>query len=247
MTGTAEALRCDVAAATRMLTDLDILNYSGHISARIDGSEHFLIQVFDDVRSTLVPDRLLVVDLDGNVVEGKDGVSSNTKPPIEVFIHSEILRARPDVGAVAHFHHDPTTVFSMVSDRPLVAMKNHASRWMAGVPVHPDPSHINSPAKGREVVATLGDAEGLLLRAHGQVLVAENLRALFADSVHFVENASTLALAAQIGSVAALSRAEQQRFLDVFDRAKHAQKLWRYYTATAHAGGLLPGEWLDQS
>jgi ribulose-5-phosphate 4-epimerase/fuculose-1-phosphate aldolase len=232
----APALRRDVATFTRMLVDLDILNYSGHVSARIPGTEWFLIQPFADVRSGLQPDRLLVVDVDGAVVHG-DG-----RPPIEVFIHSEILRARDDVGAIAHFHHDPTTVFSLV-DRPLVTMKNHASRWADGVRIHPDPSHINSPAKGREVVDTLGDEHALLLRGHGEVLVAEDVRALYADSVHFVENAATLTLATTLGTVVPLTPEEQQRFLAEFDRSKHVDKLWRYYVERAAASAVVPPEW----
>jgi ribulose-5-phosphate 4-epimerase/fuculose-1-phosphate aldolase len=232
-------LKRDVAACTRMLVDQGILNYSGHISVRIPGTEHFLIQRFDDVRTTLDPERLLVVDMDGRVVEG------GGRPPLEIYIHSEILRARGDVGAVAHFHHDPTTVFSLVRDRPMVPMKNHASRWADGVGVHPDPSHIDDPAKGREVVATLGSDHALLLRGHGQVLVAEDVRALHTDSVHFVENAATLSLATQLGTVEPLTDAEQQAFLADFDRGKHVKKLWRYYAEAAAASGVLPREWLD--
>lgn len=230
-------LRCDVAACTRMLVQQGILNYSGHISARIPDTDRFVIQEFADVRSLLQPERLLIVDLDGAVVHGEG------RPPLEVFIHSEILRARTDVGAVAHFHHDPTTVFSMVR-QPLVPMKNHASRWADGVRIHRDPSHINSPEKGREVVETLGADHALLLRGHGEVLVAEDVRALFTDSVHFVENADTLARAVALGVVEPLTAAEQKRFLDEFDRRKHVAKLWRYYAERAAADGVFPEEWL---
>lgn len=240
-TDTLIGLRRDVATATRILVSLGVMNYSGHISVRVPDTELFLIQVFDDVRTGLDPDRLLLVDLDGGVVEGAG------RPPLEVFIHSEILRARADVGAVAHFHHDPTTVFSVVSDRPLTPMKNHASRWGGGVRVHPDPAHIDTPVKGREVAATLGDDHALLLRAHGQVLAAEDTRALLIDSVHFVENADTLSRAAQIGTPLPLTAAEQQAFLDTFDRRKHVGKLWRYYTETAVAEGVIPEEWLGRA
>lgn len=239
VTATAQALRRDVAAATRMLVDLDILNYSGHISVRIPDTDWFLIQQFADVRATLDPDRLLIVDLDGEVVHGAG------RPPLEVFIHSEILRARTDVDAVAHFHHDPTTVFSLV-DRPLVPMKNHASRWPGKVRIHRDPSHIDTPAKGREVVATLGAEHALLLRGHGEVLVAEDVRSLYVDSVHFVENAATLVQAAQLGTVEPLTMAEQADFLATFDRGKHVKKLWQYYIQRAASGNVVPGEWLDR-
>lgn len=237
-TDSLDTLRRDVAACSRMLVDLGILNYSGHISARIPGRDHFLIQIFDDVRTTLDPSRLLVVDLDGTVISGAG------RPPLEVFIHAEILRTRTDVGAVAHFHHDPTTVFSLIEDRPLVVMKNHASRWSSRVRIHPDPSHIDTPDKGRAVATTLGSDHALLLRGHGEVLVAEDVRAIYADSVHFVENAATLALGVQLGTVVPLTEAEQQQFLDTFDRGKHVAKLWSYYAESAATAGVLPREWL---
>jgi ribulose-5-phosphate 4-epimerase/fuculose-1-phosphate aldolase len=172
-----------------MLVDAGILGYSGHLSTLTGDGQTLLIQPVNDARAELRPDRLLVVTLDGDVVEG-DG-----KPPSELAIHTEIYRARPDVGAVAHFHHDPTTVFTVAGEHRVVPVKNHASRWSAGVPVHPDSSHIATAQQGRELAATLGGCQAALLRAHGQVVVAEDVRTLFADVVHFVENATLLAAA----------------------------------------------------
>lgn len=237
---TTDFLRREVAVCSRLLVDADILNYSGHISVRLPGTDTILIQRVHDVRSELDPDRLLVVDLDGNaVVEGGE-------PPGEVFIHTEIYRARTDVGAVGHFHHDPTTVFSVV-DVPLVPVKNHAARWSHQIPIHFDSSHIGTPEQGKAVVETMGSGDACLLRGHGEVLVAENIQCLYADVIHFVENARALTLAAQLGKVDPLSDDELAAFLATFKREKHAQKLWKYYTAVAASRGLIPTEWvLDQ-
>jgi L-ribulose-5-phosphate 4-epimerase len=232
-------LRRDLAAATRMLVDAGILGYSGHLSTRTGGGQTLLIQPVDDARAELSPDRVLEVTLEGEVTEG-DG-----RPPSELAIHAEIYRARPDVGAVAHFHHDPTTVFTVAGDHPVVPLKNHASRWSAGVPVHPDPSHIATAEQGRELAATLGSCHAALLRAHGQVVVAEDIRTLFADVVHFVENATLLARAIPLGPVKPLSEAECARFSATFRRDRHARKLWIYYTTVAAAAGRLPATWWD--
>lgn len=236
-----DALRREVATCSRLLVDAGILNYSGHVSVRIPGTDEFLIQRHDDVRATLEPDRLLVVDLDGNVRDNEG------ERPSEVFIHTEIYRARPDATAVAHFHHDPTTAFSVQQDTPLVPVKNHFARWRHGVPVHPDSSHIATPARGRAMVETLGVRYGLLLQGHGEVLVAEDVPSLFSDVVHFVENAQTLTVAAQLGKVAALPDELLEDFLATFNRAKQVRKIWMYYTATAARRGVIPPEWtLDQ-
>jgi len=235
---TSDDARTTLAVATRMLVDAGILNYSGHLSCRSPDHDRLYIQPVDDSRAALRPDRVLLVTLDGEVVEG-DG-----RPPSELAIHTQLYRARPDVGAVAHFHHDPTTMFSMVEGLPIVPVKNHAARWIEGVPVHPDPSHISTADQGRALAATLGDADAALLRGHGEVVVSEDVLALFADVVHFVENADALARAVQLGTVAPLARAECHRFLATFERARHARKLWRYYTSVAVATGSVLPEWV---
>jgi L-ribulose-5-phosphate 4-epimerase len=237
--GNTDALRAQLAVATRMLVDAGILNYSGHLSTRGPGHELLYIQPVDDSRAALRPERVLLVDFDGKVVEGRG------RPPSELAIHTEVYRARPDVGAVAHFHHDPTTMFTMVEDAPIVPVKNHAARWAGGVPVHPDPSHIATPEQGRALATTLGDAAAALLRGHGEVVVAEDVVTLFADVVHFVENADSLARAAQLGPVVPLDRSECDRFLATFERDRHARKLWKYYTSVAAGEGSIPLEWLE--
>ena len=235
----AHEVRRQVAVATRMLVDAGILGYSGHLSARAPGDERLYIQPVDDSRASLRPERVLLVSFDGEVVEGKG------KPPSELPIHAELYRARPDVGAVAHFHHDPTTMFTMVEHGAIVPVKNHASRWADGVPVHPDASHIATAEQGRALAATLGGAAAALLRGHGEVVVAEDVLTLFADVVHFVENADALAHAMQLGRVVPLGREECDRFLATFRRDRHARKLWNHHASVALGSGSILPEWLD--
>lgn len=231
--------RRDLAAATRMLVDAGILGYSGHLSIRTGDGRTLLIQPVDDPRAELRPDRVLAVTLDGDVVAG------NGRPPTELAIHTEIYRARPDVGAVAHFHHDPTTVFTVAGDQPIVPVKNHASRWAGGVPVHADSSHISTREQGMALAATLGLANAALLRAHGEVVTAEDVPSLFADVLHFVENADVLARALQLGTVVPLRPDECDRFLATFQRARHARKVWAYHASVAVGRGTVPAAWLE--
>ena len=236
---TEEDLRREVAAATLLLNSEGILGYSGHVSARLPGREAFLIQPGATSRAELTPEELLVCDFDGRVIEGPKGV----KPPSEVFLHCEILRARPDVNSVAHFHHDLANVFTLVDDVPLVPFKNHAIRWVDGIPVHNDPSHIHSAELGRGIVATLGNCHALQIRAHGQIITAESPRAVFIDSVHFVENAETAYRAASLGRVRPLTEKEIADFARGVRREHHLRKLWNYYVRGAMAKGIIPEDW----
>ena len=231
-------LRHQVAAVSLLLNAENILGYSGHVSVRLPGSDQFLIQPVDQSRASLRPEHLLVCGMDGKSRER----SNSARPPSEVFIHTEIFRARPDVQAIAHFHHDLATTFSLVEGVTLQPIKNHAVRWESGIPTHPDPSHVSSPELGQAVAATLGPHHALLIRAHGQVVVAEDLPSLLGDCVHFVENAEALYRAATLGKVIPLTAKEMAAFRDDFHRGHHAQKLWSYYLSKSR--GVIPEEWL---
>ena len=236
---TEKGLREQVAACTLLLNDLGLLGYSGHVSARLPGREAFLIQSFDQSRASLKPADLLIYDFDGRMLKGPKGV----RPPSEVFLHCEIFRARPDVNSVAHFHHDLTTVFTLVEGLALKPIKNHAVRWASGIPVHADPSHVSDAALGRALAETLGAHHALLIRAHGQVVAAESVPAVLIDSVHFVENAVAFYQAAALGKVLPLTAKEIDGFLHDFKRERHIPKLWKYYVSIGRNKGLLPKGW----
>jgi hypothetical protein len=135
-------LRMKVAACTLLLVREKIMNYSGHVSARLPGRDAFLIQPIDVPRSGLRPDHLLICDYDGNILEGPEG----QRAPAEVSLHGEILRARPDVNSAAHFHHDLTNSFTLVEGVPLRVVKNHAIRWKAASPFTPIPRTSRTPS-----------------------------------------------------------------------------------------------------
>ena len=232
-------LRMKVAACTLMLVAEKCMNYSGHVSGRLPGGDTFLIQPIDVPRSGLRPDDLLVCNLDGEVVRGV----GDSKPPAEVALHAEILRARPDVNSVAHFHHDLTNSFTLVEDMPLRIVKNHAIRWRSGMPVHPDPAHVANAELGRAVAQTLGPHHALQIRAHGQVITAESVEAVLTDSIHFVENAQAMHNACVLGRLAPLSEADMESFDKYFKRGRHIDKLWRYYLECWQTAGVVPADW----
>ena len=232
-------LRMKVAACTLMLVNEKCMNYSGHVSGRLPGGDTFLIQPIDVPRSGLRPDDLLVCDLDGEVVRGRAG----SKAPAEVALHAEILRARPDVNSIAHFHHDLTNSFTLVEDMPLRIVKNHAIRWRSGMPVHADPAHVATPELGRAVANTLGTHHALQIRAHGQVITAESVEAVLTDFIHFVENAQAMHNACVLGRLVPLSEADMESFAKYFKRDRHVDKLWRYYIESWQTAGVVPADW----
>ena len=230
----------EVSAVTRLLEAEGILDYSGHVSARIPGRDAFVIQVGAISRAEVSPDSMLVVDHAGKVIEGEG------QPPSEIPIHIEILKARPDVQAVLHSHMELAIAFTMMEGITLLPMRARASRWKSGIPTHPDPSHIKLKEQGEALAKTLGPHHAALMRAHGLVLLAESARALFIDAVHFKENATAQMQALQAGAKPLpLTDAEIAQIERMEMRDWHIKKLWNYYMRKGLKEGVLPREWAD--
>lgn len=230
-------IRSEIAAATLMLCDAGIMSYSGHVSARLPGADaSFLIQSIDQPRNGLRPEHMIVCDLDGRSI----AADPKLRAPIEVALHAEIYRARPDVKSVAHFHYDLATSFTLVEDVPLRLVKNHAVRWRSGIPVHDDPGHVAGAERGKALTRTLGPHHACQIRAHGQVIVAESVPAVFHDTIHFIENADAHHAAASIGKVRPLSAADLDLFEAELKRDRLVDKLWAYYLDGSRRSGVLP-------
>jgi L-ribulose-5-phosphate 4-epimerase len=235
-----ERARTDNAVATRLLVAESILDYAGHISARIPGRDAFVIQDGGTSRGEVEPESMLTVDYHGNVLEGSG------QPPSELAIHLAILNARPDVAAVLHCHMELAIAFTMMEGVQLQPMRARATRWKTGIPIDPDPSHIKLPQQGEALAKTLGKHHAALMRAHGMVLVAENVQALFVDAIHFKENARALLEVLHAGAQPlALTPEEIVQIERMETRDWHVRKLWNYYTRKGFSTGVLPAAWKD--
>src|SRR5439155_23741872 len=154
-------LREQIAQCTRLLMMEQVIDFSGHVSVRLPGTDRVLIQPRDTSRAALTADDILVVDLDGNVLEGQGPA------PSETALHTCVYRARPDATTVCHGHPTMSTLFTTV-DRPFPAVRNFAYRFTGGqLPIHPDTTHIRTEQQGDAVAESLGSQRACLLRAHG--------------------------------------------------------------------------------
>jgi ribulose-5-phosphate 4-epimerase/fuculose-1-phosphate aldolase len=169
------ALRELVAAAGRVLHQQGLADYLGHSSARIPGTDRVIIKPKHsaNVRSpaSLGPGDMAVIDLDGNLIEGRE------QPPSERFIHTEIYRARPDVTAVVHTHQESSTVLGVIGADLLPVL--HVPAVLTGggdIATWPCPLLVETPELGRQLADALGGHRLCHLQGHGIVSVAADLR-----------------------------------------------------------------------
>jgi L-fuculose-phosphate aldolase len=215
--------RPQLVEAIRMLARAQIVDHSGHGSARRD-SQSFYINSAASTRTALTVDDIVTVDLGGQLVEG------SARPPFEFHIHSEIYRTRPDVHAVMHTHPRWSTFLTMVGVRYSVVYAQGA--LLGDIPVVDSPLSVNTRAMGEQVAAALGRRPAVLLKSHGAVVVGANVVECFALAAYLEENAYRQYMALQIGQPYVFSDAEQEAFRERLGTPGLFRKTWDYYRST---------------
>src|SRR3954471_2904337 len=135
---------------------------AGHVSLRHpDNPNLFLMKPAGIGLEEMTDENIITVDIEGNKVSGGGGRHN------EVFIHSEVLRARPDCHAVIHTHAAYAVAFSSLG-KPLLPVSNDGAFFANGLPVFSETTElIINPARGKAVARTLGAHGALILRNHG--------------------------------------------------------------------------------
>jgi len=213
-------IKQQLADAIRMLARAEIVDHSGHGSARRD-DRSFYVNSGASTRGTLTAGDIVAVDFDGALVEGA------AKPPLEFHLHAEIYRARADVHAIMHTHPRWSTLLTMVGASYQVVYAQGA--LLAGIGVFDSPLSISTREMGEKVAAALGAAPAVLLKSHGAVVVGPNVVECFALSAYLEENASRQYLAMQIGTPYVFSGAEQQLFRERLGTPGLFRKTWDHY------------------
>jgi L-fuculose-phosphate aldolase len=142
----------------------------GHISARLpDDPARFLMKPHSVGLDEITQENILTIDLDGNVVAG------TARRHSEVFIHSEIYKARPDVASVIHTHPLHAVALS-ASGRPLGCYSQPAALFFESLGVYTETiALIRSPALGKGVAAALGAHRAVLLKNHGVAVACASI------------------------------------------------------------------------
>ncbi len=195
----ASVLIGDLVDANRILARQGVLDGLGHISARSPTNpDHFYMARAVAPGSVKIAD-IAEFDLDGNPL------TPGPRPYAERFIHAEIYRKRPDVNAIVHSHSPAVIPFS-VSDKPLRPVQHTASFLGASVPVFEirsvEPLRtmlVTTPVAGKALADKLGTHAVILMRGHGDVVVASSIPGVVERAVFTERNATAELQALMLG------------------------------------------------
>jgi L-ribulose-5-phosphate 4-epimerase len=195
-----QELRVAVATSGAILYHLGLADYMGHCSARVPGTDRIVIKPRHSVAvhgmGTVSPERMIVIDMDGKLVEGREG------PPAERFIHTEIYRRRPDVGGIIHTHQMMSVAFGVV-ERPILPLLSVEAPLVArGIPIYRDPDLVDTVEKGAALAEALGKHEVVHIKNHGIVFASPTVEEATLASIHLERLAMINYFAAQLGTPA---------------------------------------------
>ncbi|MBN1137294.1 MAG: L-ribulose-5-phosphate 4-epimerase [Anaerolineae bacterium] len=165
---------------------------SGNVSARDPETDLVVIKPSGVRYKDLRPEQMVVVNLQGQVVEG------DLKPSSDMTSHLYIYCHRPDVGGVVHTHSPYATAFAAVG-RPIpVVLTAIADEFGGPIPCGGF-ALIGDESIGKVVVDSIGDSPAVLLKNHGVFTIGNTAEAAVKAAVMTEDNARTVWLALQLG------------------------------------------------
>jgi len=219
-----------VALGCRVLAMRGFVDYRGHLTARLD-ERHYIIRgrgVYLGGLRRARPEDMIVVDLDGRVVEGEH------VPPGELPLHGEVYRARPDVRAIAHTHQPLAVAFGAVRRRilPMTAVSGPVAA--REIPIYDSSRLIRTKAQGEAVARALGDHGACHLRHHGMVVVGASVEEAVIHSIWIEDQAKMTLLASLLGTPEGIR--PEELAAQAAERDPHLAGRWAYYVSLLDEG-----------
>jgi ribulose-5-phosphate 4-epimerase/fuculose-1-phosphate aldolase len=178
--------RVDLAACFRMAAKLRMHEgICNHFSAMVPGyDELFFVNPHGYAFDEITASRLLVCDLEGNVVAG-DGVPEATA----FYIHARVHKLVPRARVAFHTHMPYATALAMTDGEPLVWAGQSALKFYNRIAVDRNYGGLALDTReGDRIAATIGGADIIFMRNHGVMVVGATIAEAW-DDLYYLERA----------------------------------------------------------
>jgi L-fuculose-phosphate aldolase len=193
----------------------------GHVTAREPGQPYLYMNAHDRGLGEIKAKHVLLLDLEGNVLEG------NGRRHSEYPIHTEIYKVCPHINCVIHTHPFYSIIVGTTDTgiRPI----SHEASIFNGIPVFDETSLlIRTPELGQAVARSLQRHRAVLLRNHGVVVVGESIEEATVYAVLLERAAKMQVMAAGLGRVHESSHHEVEGKQGQVYYPKNIQGFWEF-------------------
>lgn len=192
------AIREKIALGCRILAKLELVDYLGHVSARVPGTDKVLIRARGAEQGNqlhMTYRHVSLVDIDGKHIAGEFRV------PDETVLHTEIYRVRSDVQAVVHTHQPLATIFGDL-EKPILPMQGVMAAVLAHgeIPIYPSARKVTTNEQGADVARVLGNNHIVHLQNHGVTIAGTTVEEVVIHAIWLEHQAKLTWWASMIGS-----------------------------------------------
>jgi L-ribulose-5-phosphate 4-epimerase len=198
----------------------DLVRWTGGNVSERDAETGLVVIKASGIRyEEMRPEHMVVMDMDGRLVEG------DFKPSSDVHSHLFIYRHRPDVGGVVHTHSRYATAFAAVGKPIPCVLTAMADEFGGPIPCGGF-ALIGDEAIGKIVVETIGKSPAVLLKNHGVFTIGKDATAAVKAAVMTEDVAATVWMAMQIGKPDVIPQADvdklHDRYMHVYGQDGHS-------------------------
>ena len=204
----------------------------GHVSARDPDGRGVWMKAAGFGFEEITADQIILVGFDGEVLAG------DRPRHVEWPIHTEVMRARPEVGGVVHSH-PPHSIALGASGQPLRPVSHAGTLFVPpGVPRYTKTAELIVTSKmGADVAATIGERPALLLVNHGIVTAGKDVRDAVINAVLLEKAAHQQVLTHGFGGPRRWSSdAEALRKRETVWAERQREMLWDYLARRRQGG-----------
>ena len=164
----------------------------GNLSARDPESGLVVIKPSGIPYEELTPDNHVIVNMQGDVIEG------DLKPSSDTASHLYIYRHRPDINGVVHTHSPYATAFAAVKKPIPACLTAIGDEFGAPIPCAGF-ALIGGEEIGKQGIEHIGSSSAVLLQQHGVFTIGPTAKAAVKSAVMVEDAARTVWYAMQIG------------------------------------------------
>ena len=222
-----------IATACRIMAMEGLVHGTlGHISMRV-GEDEMLIRGRGPEDCGLffsTAEEICLYDFSGNPRESKRGYSA----PVELPLHGETLRSRPDAKVVIHAH-PPAVLAATLANLDFVpcfgSFSIPANQIASeGIPIYPRSVLISTREIAEDMLATMGGHRACILRGHGITVVGATLESALLSALSVNTLAQVALEIAKTGSRAVPIPPEDQALVPA--QSKFSPDAgWKFYQA----------------
>lgn len=188
---------------------------SGNVSGRDPETGMVVIKPSGVRFEELTPDHMVIVDLDGRVVEG------DFQPSVDTDTHLYVYQHRPDVFGMVHTHSPYASVFAVLGE-PIPACLTTCAMLGGEVPIGGF-APIGGEDIGREILDKIGRSLAIVMQNHGVFTIGSSPQEATKMAVEVEEIAKITHFAMMRGTPIQLEKEQVDYMVDLY-RNKYGQK-----------------------